>query len=163
MCKSMRTTYKLLSLGLLSALLFQGCAAYPPSQPTHYPAPLPKVKKQPIPEQPILEQPIPVTEPTKQAPKQSNVIATNFSRQATEQARQGRLDLAAATLERGLRVAPKDAMLWSQLAEVQLQQQHYQQARSLAAKSNSLAGTNTTLVKKNHWIIEEARKRAAGQ
>ena len=76
---------------------------------------------------------------------------------------EGRPDLAAATLERGLRAAPKDATLWSQLAEVKLQQQQYLQARSLAAKSNSLAGSNTTIVQKNHWIIEESLKRAAGQ
>lgn len=158
MHKTMRTTYKLLSLWLLSALLFQGCAAYPPARPVRYPAPIPEVKKQPIPEQPI-----PEADPGRQAPKQSNIIAASFSRQAGEQTRQGRLDLAAATLERGLRAAPKDAMLWSQLAEVQLQQQHYEQARSLAAKSNSLAGTNTTLVEKNRWIIKEALKRAAAQ
>lgn len=102
------------------------------------------------------------TEPIRQDPKQTIVIAADFSRQAAEQTRQGRPDLAAAILERGLRAAPKEAMLWSQLAEVKLQQQHYQQARSLAAKSNSLAGTNTTIVQKNYWIIEQALRRAAG-
>lgn len=154
----MRPTFKLLSLWLLSALLFQGCATYPPQQPVSYPPPPVEVEKQPVPQQAI-----PETEPIRQAPKQTNVIAANFSRQAAEQTRQGRLDLAAATLERGLRAVPKDAGLWSQLAEVQLKQENYLQARSLAAKSNSLAGTNSKIAKKNHWIIEESLKRAAGQ
>lgn len=156
MHKTMKTTYKLLSLCLISALLFQGCATYPPRQPVHYPPP-------PPPEVKVKKQPTPQAEPIKQAPKQTNAIAADFSRQAAEKTRQGRPDLAAVTLERGLRAAPKDARLWSQLAEVRLQQQLYLQARSLAAKSNSLAGNNTTIIQKNHWIINEALKRAAGQ
>ena len=158
MHKTMRLTFKLLALWLLSALLFQGCATSPPQQPVSYPPPPVEVEKQPIPQQAI-----PEAEPIRQAPKQTNAIAASFSRQAAEQTRQGRLDLAAATLERGLRAAPKDAGLWSQLAEVQLKQENYLQARSLAAKSNSLAGTNSKIAKKNHWIIEESLKRAGGQ
>jgi predicted Zn-dependent protease len=155
---TMTTTTKLLSLWLLAALLFQGCASYPPQQPVSYPPPPVEKERQIVPQQAI-----PVAKPIKQAPKQSDVIAASFSKQAAQQTSQGRPDLAVATLERGLRAAPKDAMLWSQLAEIRLLQQHYLQARSLAAKSNSLAGTNTTIVKKNHWIIEESLKRAAGQ
>jgi Flp pilus assembly protein TadD len=105
---------------------------------------------------------VPVTEPVRHAPKQTGTIAADFSRQAATQVSQGRLDLAATTLERGLRIAPKDARLWSQLAEVKLQQQQYGQARSLAAKSNSLAGGNTGLVPKNQWIIDEARRKSGG-
>ena len=151
MNNTMRTTCRLLSLWLLSALFFQSCATFPPPQPVNYPAPVPEVEKHPT----------PGIEPTRQVPRRSTVIAAEFSRQAEEQIRQGRPDMAAEVLERGLRAAPKEAMLWSQLAEVKLQQQHYQQARSLAAKSNSLAGTDTTIVRKNHWIIEQAQRRAA--
>lgn len=154
----MRAICKLLSLWLVSGLLFQGCAAYPPQQPAPYPPPapipVPEVKKQPIPEvEPIRPPP----------PKQTSTIAADFSRQAAEQTRQGKPELAAAILERGLRAAPKDAMLWSQLAEVKLEQQQYQQASSLAAKSNSLAGSNAGILQKNYWIIEEARRRGGGQ
>jgi tetratricopeptide (TPR) repeat protein len=128
MGNAMKTTYKLFFLFLFSILLFQGCATYPPS-PVHYPPP---------------------------PPKQTNTISVDISRQATTQVRQGRLDLAAATLERGLRIAPKDAMLWSQLAEIKLQQHQYLQARTLAEKSNSLASSYTDIMQKNKRIIEEA-------
>jgi|GEM_PF-1226403 len=151
------TDKKLLSFCLLTALLFQGCTAFTPQQPISYPPPQVEVEKHPTPQKALEEK-----KPVNQAPN-TDIIASNFSRQAAEQINQGRPDLAAATLERGLRAAPKDAMLWSQLAEVQLQQKNYLQARSLAAKSNSLAGTNTAIVKKNHEIIEESLKRAAGQ
>jgi len=124
----MKITLKLLSLFLFSILLFQGCATSPPP-PIHYPSP---------------------------PPKQTDTVAANFSRQATTQVRQGRLDIAVATLERGLRIAPKDAMLWSQLAEVKLQQNQYQQAKSLAEKSNSLAGGYPGIMEKNKQIIKEA-------
>ena len=132
-----RTTYKLLPLCcLLSVLLFQGCAVSPTGQPVNYPQP---------------------------PPKQPDALAVSFSQQAAEQNLQGRTDLSIATLERGLRVAPKNAMLWSQLAEMKLHQQQYQHARSLAAKSNSLAGTDTKIMQKNYWIIEESQRRAVGQ
>jgi tetratricopeptide (TPR) repeat protein len=151
----------LITIVLLGSLLFQGCAAYPPGQSTRYPQPQPTV---PAPPQPEQDWPQPRTTPQIQVPdQQTSIIAADFGRQAANQANQGRLDLAAATLERGLRVAPKDATLWSQLAEVKLQQQQYQQARSLAAKSNSLSGGNSSIVQKNQWIIYEASQRAGGQ
>jgi predicted Zn-dependent protease len=162
MDKTMHTiskkTCKLLFLWVAGALLFQACATYTPKQPVVYPTPTPVPA---VPEKQKQAEPQP--EPVRKAPEQPSAVAVNFSRQAAIQMNEGRPDLAAATLERGLRAAPKDATLWSQLAEVKLQQQQYLQARSLAAKSNSLAGTNATIVQKNHWIIEESLKRAAGQ
>ncbi len=106
---------------------------------------------------------MPQGEPTQQVPKKTDTIAADFSRQADKQLGQGRPDLAVATLERGMRAAPKSALLWSQLAEIKLEQKQYQQARALAAKSNSLAGSDTKIIQKNHWIIEEALKRAAAR
>lgn len=162
MTPTIKMTSKLLSLCVLSTLLFQGgCAVYAPKEPVYYPPPPPPSTTVKQPTQP--KQPIPQAKPIKPPPKQINPIAADFSKKATEQVRQGRADLATATLERGLRAAPKEAMLWSQLAEIKLQQQQYNQARSLAAKSNSLAGTNTKVIEKNHWIIEESLRRAAAQ
>lgn len=159
---TMKTTCKLLSLCLLSTLLLQGCATYPPVRPAHYPPPRTTAPIPPQPQFPEQVQPESAREPVRQMPKQTGNIAADFSRQAATQVGQGNLDLASATLERGLRLAPKDAMLWSQLAEVKLQQHQYRQASSLAAKSNSLAGDNTALVQKNHWIVEEARRKSGG-
>ena len=161
----MKTACKLLCSGILCALLFQGCANYPQKKPVYYPPPPPKETTQPIPQAVPVPEAIPVPEavPERESTPKISPIAADFSKQATEQVRQGRSDLAAATLERGLRIAPKEAVLWSQLAEIKLQQQQYLQARSLAAKSNSLAGTNTAITEKNHWIITESLRRAADQ
>lgn len=167
-----KTTVKLFSVGLLTALLLQGCSGYSQKKPVYYPPP-PAQESQPLPEaipvpEPVvvpeaIPVPVPEAAPPQEAPPAMNPITADFSRQADEQVRQGRADLAAATLERGLRIAPKEAILWSQLAEIKLQQQQYLQARSLAAKSNSLAGSNTTITEKNHWIITESLRRGARQ
>lgn len=142
---TMKDSNTLLILGLVVGLLVQGCASVPPAQRTHYPPP------------PVQEERLPTPRPaTVEQPRQVESIAADFSLQAQKQQRQGDLDMAAATLERGLRLAPKDPFLWSQLAEVRLLQKNYQQARTLAAKSSSLAGSDRTIVNKNNWIINQA-------
>ena len=69
----------------------------------------------------------------------------------------GRLANAAASLERALRIEPRNPRLWQQLARVRLQQADYAQAESLAARSNSFAGGDAALRAENQRIIDEAR------
>ena len=71
----------------------------------------------------------------------------------------GRLPSAAASLERALRIEPRNPRLWQQLARVRLQQGDFAQAESLAARSNSFAGGDTALRAENQRIIEQARRR----
>lgn len=78
---------------------------------------------------------------------------------AGQQARAGNLDTAAATLERALRLEPRNPELWTRLAEIRLQQGEFDQAANLAAKSNNLAGNNAALITRNLKIIEQARGR----
>ncbi|MBL4904430.1 MAG: hypothetical protein JKY62_17540, partial [Desulfocapsa sp.] len=88
----------------------------------------------------------------------STPTVQNIQAQATQLSNRGLFAAAAQTLERGLRIAPKNASLWSQLAAVRLQQQQYGQAQSMAQKSNTLAGANAPLIQKNNSIIIEAQK-----
>lgn len=71
----------------------------------------------------------------------------------------GRLDAAAATLERALRIEPRNPGLWQELAKVRLAQGQYEQVLSLAAKSNSLAGDSKYIRAGNWRVIGEARSR----
>ncbi len=89
-------------------------------------------------------------------PRESVVV--KIRKQARQLIEDGELDAASQTIERGLRIAPKDEFLWSQLAVVRLGQRNYQQARSLAAKSIDLAGRNSALVSRNREIIQEAEE-----
>jgi predicted Zn-dependent protease len=77
---------------------------------------------------------------------------------AGRQARSGSLDSAAAALERAVRIEPRNAAIWSRLAEVRLQQQLSPQAENLAKKSNTLAGRDTRLRARNWRIIARARQ-----
>jgi Tfp pilus assembly protein PilF len=69
----------------------------------------------------------------------------------------GRLANAAATLERALRIEPRNPRLWHELARVRLRQGEYAQAATLAARSNSWAGSDASLREANQRLIEEAR------
>lgn len=71
----------------------------------------------------------------------------------------GRLDPAAAALERALRIEPRNPGLWHELAKLRLQQGQYDQTLSLTAKSNALAGDNKALRAGNWRVIGEARSR----
>jgi Tfp pilus assembly protein PilF len=74
----------------------------------------------------------------------------------------GRLANAAASLERALRIEPRNPRLWHELAQVRLRQGEYAQVESLAARSNAWAGSDSTLREDNQRLIEQARQ-AAGR
>lgn len=70
------------------------------------------------------------------------------------------LDKAGAALERALRIEPRNPGIWHDLAQIRLHQGQYQQAESLASKSNNLAEGNRGLQSRNWKIIGVARKSA---
>jgi len=117
-------------------LLIAGCA----STPEQGPAPAP-VESAP---------------PPSSSPRE-NVAVAGLMESAHTDAAAGRLPAAAASLERALRIEPRNPRLWQQLARVRLQQADYAQAESLAARSNSVAGGDTALRAENQRIIDEAR------
>lgn len=100
-----------------------------------------------------------ITEPSAPSftPERSPIVI-DIEQRANLMIRNGQLDSAAQALERGLRIEPKDASLWSTLAGVRLRQSYFGQAISLATKSNSLAGGNVALIQRNEAIIETAQK-----
>lgn len=69
----------------------------------------------------------------------------------------GKPDAAAATLERALRIEPRNPVLWQELARLRLQQGQYQQAEGLAARSNGWAANDKPLRAENWRLIGEAR------
>ena len=140
----MSPTFRLLTY-LLPLILLQACASSQPRKvgrsPSHATPDQPAAKSRAV------------------SPSQTGSPTTQkIINQATELTNQGQLEAAAQTLERGLRIAPKDATLWSRLAAIRLQQKQYDQAQSMAQKSNTLAGTNMTIIQKNNTIIEAAQR-----
>lgn len=76
---------------------------------------------------------------------------------ARNDAAAGKLGSAAATLERALRIEPRNPRLWHELARIRLRQADYAQAESTAARSNTYAGTDAELRAANQKIISDAR------
>ena len=70
----------------------------------------------------------------------------------------GRLANATASLERALRIEPRNPRLWQELARVRLKQGDYAQAESVAARSNSWAGGDNRLRAENWRLIAQARE-----
>lgn len=76
---------------------------------------------------------------------------------AGSQQQGGDIPGAAATLERALRIEPRNARLWHRLAALRLDQKQYRMAADLADKSNSLAPEEADLVRANWRLIARAR------
>ena len=76
---------------------------------------------------------------------------------ARQEAGSGRRESAGASLERALRIEPRNAWLWHELARLRLAQGQYAQAISLSQKSNSLAVRERTLQALNWHLIADAR------
>ncbi len=77
---------------------------------------------------------------------------------AIQQTEAGNLEVAAATIERALRIEPRNPQLWYRLALIRFDQGKHRLAANLAAKSNSFAANNTVLINKNRDLIERARQ-----
>jgi tetratricopeptide (TPR) repeat protein len=127
---------------LLSIVLVAGCATAPepaPTTPEPEAAPSPAV--------------VPAT-----PPRQENIAVAGLMNSARTDAAAGNLPNAAASLERALRIEPRNPRLWQELARVRLKQGQYAQAESVAARSNSWAGDDKALRAENWRLIAETRR-----
>jgi len=73
----------------------------------------------------------------------------------------GKTEVAAAALERALRIEPRNAGLFYRLAALRLQQEQPQLAEELAKKALSLAGADARL-KRHCWLLIETARRKRG-
>lgn len=102
--------------------------------------------------------PAPVEEPAKpqaQAPQETVAVA-GLMETARNETAAGRFANAAASLERALRLEPRNPRLWQELARVRLQQEQYPAAENMARRSNSFAGSDTALRAENWRLIAQA-------
>jgi tetratricopeptide repeat protein len=88
----------------------------------------------------------------------ANSAVASLVTSARADAAAGRLTNAAASLERALRIEPRNPRLWQELARVRLKQGDYVQAESTAARSNSWAGGDSRLRSENWRLIAQARE-----
>jgi predicted Zn-dependent protease len=96
--------------------------------------------------------------PAAEISRDGNQAVVALLESADKYVKSNQLDKAGAALERALRIEPRNAGIWHDLAQVRLHQGQYQQAESLASKSNNLAGENRALQARNWKLIGSARK-----
>jgi tetratricopeptide (TPR) repeat protein len=142
---------------ILLLLFLQGCSTAPPAR---YPPPVVEQQGGAAPDdaaRPVVPGSIPPkTVPPAVTTTSPAVVA--LLGQAENQANNGDLPAAAATLERAIRIEPRNPLLWYHLATVRLAQQEAGQAEQLAAKSNSLAAGNRVQQSRNWRLIARARQ-----
>ncbi len=161
---------------LLAPVLLAGCISAPPPRPEPPPPQAPPVRPAPPaslpPGQPLPRPQPPASSvirpgPPPSAPAVSATPAPPTQTTATgslvaladKQAAAGDYASAAAQLERALRIRPQDPVLWQKLAWLRLQNGDFDQAATLASRSDSLAGNNAAVREQNRRIVELARAR----
>lgn len=108
------------------------------------------------PEPPAQPEPPPLTPAP--PPRAESIAIASLMKNARADVAAGRLANAAASLERALRIEPRNPRLWQELARVRLKQGQYAQAESVAARSNSWAGDDRALRAENWRLIAQARE-----
>lgn len=100
----------------------------------------------------------PPAAPPAEVTREGNQAVVALLDSAADYVSNGQLDKAAASLERALRIEPRNAGIWHDLGQIKLHQSDYRQAESMASKSNSLAGSNSRLKARNWRLIALARR-----
>lgn len=103
----------------------------------------------------------PPVQPSYARPEPKRAVAA-LMRRAEDQRASGDLDAATVSLERALRIAPEEAILWHRLAEVRDAQRRPDLVVQLAAKSNALANPQDGQLHRDNWRLIAAARRALG-
>lgn len=83
----------------------------------------------------------------------ANPAVVALLNRANRESAAGRQGASAASLERAIKIEPGNAWLWHRLAQTRLKQNKPGEAASIAARSNSLAGSNDALRARNWRLI----------
>ncbi len=153
-------------LGVLVAVLC-GCAASPTVQQQGvviedrsevHVEPLPQDRASPESPLSTRDDVLAMARPTPRDAGVSNLAVRSLIETALVQREHGRSAEAIATLERALRVEPRNPLIWHRLAVLRYERAELSQAAQLAAKSNSFAGEEDDLQAKNWKIIAQVRE-----
>jgi predicted Zn-dependent protease len=139
-------------------LLLAGCAGVTTPPSTQPPTTLPSATTAPAEmqtQQPGAEAGVVEPEPKPVMSGNRAVIALLDRAQRDNNA--GEREAAGASLERALRIEPRNSWLWLELAQVRLAQGQYAQTITLARKSLSFAGHQPRLQSANWQVIGRAR------
>lgn len=118
-------------------------------------APAPAGNESAIPPMPLPDKVLPDYPKTADAISGPAVLSLLRTAQSARAA--GQYAQAAGSLERALRIEPRNYFVWSTLADTYLRQKNFDQAISVARKSNSLGRGNVYVEQENWRVIRDAR------
>lgn len=104
---------------------------------------------------PYPEQNTVTAEPLGGGPTMSPVVKRLVSAAQQQRASED-WDGASESLERALRIEPRNPLLWGRLADVKFAQRAWRSAIQLAAKANTLAANNVNLRRQNWYLMANA-------
>ena len=100
----------------------------------------------------------PPAPPARTAPPAGAAARTLLTQSRAHQAT-GDYAQAAASIERALRIEPRQPLLWLELGTIRLKEGDFAQAESLGRKALSLSAGDATLTAKSEQLIATAKKR----
>jgi hypothetical protein len=156
---------RIVAVGL--ATVMAACAApvyepSPPPRPVARPAPAPPPVDSgatiitPAPEPAPLPTPEPIPPP---APPASAGATASLLQQSRQQSAAGNYVMATSSLERALRINPRDAELWCELGRVKLRQGDAAQAQNMAQRGLAVAGNDADGRARCEDVLAESRRR----
>lgn len=139
-----------LALLVVGALILSGCASRDSSapsdegtaEPEETPAPDPRDER----------------DDSDRDQRPDKPAVAELTRKAEVASGNGHHSRAVELLERALRLSPRNAGLWQNLAVVRYRQGRYTQAETLAARSNRLGAADAELRRRNWSLIAAARR-----
>lgn len=132
---SAQTIIQLVTVSVVSLVLFvsAGCSGLQTDQP------------------PADSQVLPVTDPADMPQAIQKLVAT-----ADQQFINGQFNESLATLERAIRIKPRQAEVWSRMAKIYSRLEQHSQALQYARRSNGYIRNNPPLKQFNDALIESA-------
>lgn len=160
---------RLRSAGVTFAVLLLLAGCVPPDFGTPDPAPRTPVPTQPAPPPVAVVSPVPAppsvtpgtAEPLplqRSAPPVGSASQALLAQSRSYQA-SGDYGLAAASIERALRIEPRQPVLWLELGNIRLKEADYAQAESMGRKALSLSAGNAALTAQAEQLIAAATRR----
>ncbi|MGF1613247.1 MAG: tetratricopeptide repeat protein [Gammaproteobacteria bacterium] len=174
----MRSKWKIAHLGLITSgfcIALAGCATAPPAT-REVPVVERSTTVETPPDRPALSQQAPASVPKAppssgaEAPQQPSLepatlpetpVVLALLDTADRQKQAGQLPAAAASLERALRIEPRNPETWYQLAIIRFHQGQFGQAEQLARKAEALAGRDNA-ARARSWLLIAAARQQVG-
>lgn len=128
----------------------------PATRPAPPPAPAPAPA--PTPEAPVTPSPAPPSAPVRVVPPVSPASQALIN-ESRSHAAAGRYPQAAASIERAIRIEPRQPALWLELGNIRLKEGDYAQAESLGRKALSLSAGDAALSARAQQLINTATNR----